>query len=34
MFRAIWITLFLTHGRSVSHAHSLANRDAALDRNP
>ena len=33
LFRAIWITLFLTRGRFVSHAHSLANRDEELDRN-
>ena len=30
--RASWTTLFLTHGRSVSHARSLAKREAAWNR--
>ena len=34
LFRAIWFTFFLTDGRSVSHTHSLANRDADVNRNP
>ena len=34
LFRAIWFTFFLTDGRSVSHTHSLANRDADGNRNP
>ena len=34
LFRAIWFTFYLTDGRSVSHTHSLANRDADVNRNP
>ena len=34
LFRAIWFTFFLTDGRSVSHTHSLANRDADVNGNP
>lgn len=34
LFRASWITLLPPHGRSLSHANSLANEDTERNREP